>query len=114
NPSLSDFEVERAVVYIANESGASFDEPEVPAGDEAAEAQPADTAAAAPAPAAAPAAPQAEQAPEAEAAAPAAAPADQAAAIDPAGEKLYKSVCFACHAAGVANSPKLGDKEAWA
>ncbi|MDS1140294.1 c-type cytochrome [Pusillimonas sp. SM2304] len=117
NPSLSDFEVERAVVYIANQSGASFDEPKEPAGDDAAEAPPADTAAAAaPAPAAEPAAPQAEQAPaaEAEAAAPAAAPADQAAAIDPAGEKLYKSVCFACHAAGVANAPKLGDKAAWA
>ncbi|MGB6102562.1 MAG: c-type cytochrome, partial [Pusillimonas sp.] len=47
NPSLSDFEVERAVVYIANQSGASYDEPKEPAGDEAAdEAKPAETAAA--------------------------------------------------------------------
>src|SRR5690606_34442490 len=58
--------------------------------------------------------PQAEQAPASEAPA-AAAPATQAAAdtIDPAGEKLYKAVCFACHATGVANAPKLGDKAAW-
>src|SRR5690606_10545124 len=116
NPSLSDFEIERAVVYIANQSGASFDEPEEPAADAPAEeAKPAEAAAPA-APAAAPA-PQADQ--PAQAAAPAAeeakaeAPAEQAAAIDPAGEKLYKSVCFACHAAGVANAPKLGDKAAW-
>ena len=44
----------------------------------------------------------------------AAAPApQQTAAVDPAGEKLYKSVCFACHATGVANAPKFGDKAAW-
>src|SRR3546814_7953844 len=45
NPSLSDFEVERAVVYIANQSGASFEEPKEPAGDAAAdEAKPTETA----------------------------------------------------------------------
>lgn len=131
NPSLSDFEVERAVVYIANQSGASFDEPKEPAGDKAAEpaaaAAPAAATPAAPAPAAAapaaasaaPAATAAAPAPQAEAAAPkaeAAAPAaaETAAAIDPAGEKLYKSVCFACHSSGVAGAPKTGDKAAWA
>ncbi|MGB3290526.1 MAG: copper-containing nitrite reductase [Burkholderiaceae bacterium] len=31
----------------------------------------------------------------------------------PAGEKLYKSACIACHSTGVANAPKLGDKAAW-
>ncbi|NYT85061.1 c-type cytochrome [Pollutimonas harenae] len=118
NPSLDDFEVERAVVYIANQSGASFEEPKEPAGDApAADAKPAEAAAAAAAQAAPTEAPAA-AAPAAEApAAPAAkaeAPAEQAAAIDPAGEKLYKSVCFACHAAGVANAPKFGDKAAWA
>ncbi|MFM9887622.1 MAG: c-type cytochrome [Burkholderiales bacterium] len=30
------------------------------------------------------------------------------------GEAVYKTVCLACHAAGVANAPKLGDKAAWA
>ncbi|SRR5690606_17734483 len=33
---------------------------------------------------------------------------------NPAGEKLYKSACIACHAAGVAGAPKVGDKAAWA
>ncbi|WP_197420727.1 c-type cytochrome, partial [Bordetella pseudohinzii] len=48
------------------------------------------------------------------AAAPAAAAPAPAAAVNPAGEKLYKSTCFACHATGVANAPKFGDKAAWA
>jgi cytochrome c5 len=30
------------------------------------------------------------------------------------GEQIYKSVCSACHDAGVANAPKFGDKAAWA
>ena len=29
-------------------------------------------------------------------------------------EETYKSACSACHDAGVANAPKLGDKAAWA
>src|SRR5690606_13847066 len=107
NPSLSDFEVARAVVYIANKSGASFEEPKEPAeegksGDAAkpaaataASAPAAATAAApaaaapataAPAPAAAPA--QAAEAKPEQSAPAAAAPATEAAAIDPAGEKL--------------------------
>ena len=40
-------------------------------------------------------------------------PADpQAATVD--GQKIYQASCQACHAAGVAGAPKLGDKEAWA
>ena len=31
-----------------------------------------------------------------------------------AGKGLYDTACMACHAAGVANAPKLGDKDAWA
>jgi cytochrome c5 len=30
------------------------------------------------------------------------------------GEAIYKQVCVACHAAGVAGAPKSGDKAAWA
>jgi cytochrome c5 len=30
------------------------------------------------------------------------------------GEQVYKEVCMVCHAAGVANAPKFGDKKAWA
>ncbi|MBQ2646770.1 MAG: cytochrome c5 family protein [Achromobacter sp.] len=114
NPTLSDFEVARAVVYMANKSGGSLPEPAAPAEEGAkkeADAAPAAPAAAAPAAAPAAAAPAA-AAPSAAAPAPAPAP-QQAAAVNPAGEKLYKSVCFACHATGVANAPKFGDKAAW-
>jgi cytochrome c5 len=31
-----------------------------------------------------------------------------------AGEEVYKGVCGACHAAGVAGAPKFGEKEPWA
>jgi len=30
------------------------------------------------------------------------------------GEEVYKAQCAACHAAGVAGAPKLGDQGAWA
>ncbi len=30
------------------------------------------------------------------------------------GKEIYDSVCFACHAQGIAGAPKFGDKEAWA
>ena len=30
------------------------------------------------------------------------------------GEEIVKEVCAACHVAGIANAPKLGDKAAWA
>jgi len=29
------------------------------------------------------------------------------------GEQVYKEVCAACHTAGVANAPKLGDRKVW-
>ncbi|OZI31765.1 cytochrome c5 family protein [Bordetella genomosp. 10] len=126
NPSLSDYEVARAVVYMANKSGGNLPEPQAPAPEggqgaapaasQPAQAQaqpqqaPAQTPPAAPATAAAAAAAPAQQA------APAAAqPPAQAAAqpVNPAGEKLYKSTCFACHGTGVAGAPKFGDKSAW-
>jgi len=36
----------------------------------------------------------------------------QTAAAD--GQKIYQASCQACHVAGVAGAPKLGDKAAWA
>jgi cytochrome c5 len=40
-------------------------------------------------------------------------PADtQTASVD--GQKIYQGSCQACHAAGVAGAPKMGDKDAWA
>ncbi len=30
------------------------------------------------------------------------------------GEAVYKATCAVCHATGVANAPKLGDRTAWA
>ena len=40
--------------------------------------------------------------------------ATQSADASQAGKALYQQVCQACHAAGVLNAPKFGDKEAWA
>jgi cytochrome c5 len=40
-------------------------------------------------------------------------PADPVAAVRD-GQTVYKTACFACHDAGVAGAPKLGDKAAWA
>lgn len=96
NPDLDDVEIKRAVVYMANKAGAKFDEPKAP------EAAPA--AAAAPAPEAAPAA----------AAPAAAAPAAEPAKVAVDGQKVFNASCAACHGAGVAGAPKLGDKAAWA
>jgi cytochrome c5 len=112
----SDFEIARAVVYMANNSGASFPEPAQPAAGAAAAASGA--AAAAPAGASDAGAAQAAAAMAAMASVPqAAAPAAggaQSADASQAGKALYQQVCQACHAAGVLNAPKFGDKDAWA
>lgn len=111
NPDLDDVEVARAVVFMANQSGAKFSEPEVKA------------------PAAAAAAPTTVEPPQS-AGAPVASATDPIAqttqaekALTPdagkkvsadAGKKLYESACAVCHGAGIAGAPKLGDKAAWA
>lgn len=114
NADLDNIEVARAVAYMANMAGAKFKEPEAPAN--AAPAAPANATANA-APPAAPAAPAAPA--MAAAAAPAAAtapaaPAAPATASADAGKTLFNSACIACHGAGIAGSPKFGDKAAWA
>ncbi|WP_349604409.1 c-type cytochrome [Cupriavidus sp. DF5525] len=85
----TDYELARAVVYMADAGGAKFPEPPAPAA----------------------AAPTTAAAPEAVAAPAAAAPAAASAEV---GKKVYEQVCAACHAAGVAGAPKFGDKAAWA
>jgi cytochrome c5 len=91
NPDLSDAEIQNAVAFMGNAAGAKF--------KETAAAAPAAVVAAAPA--------------VAGMAAPAIASAAPVAAVD-GGKKLYEAACVACHGAGIAGSPKFGDKAAWA
>lgn len=105
DPSITDEELSNAIVYMTGKAGHDLSsQVKAPAAAPAAQAAAPAEQAAAPAAAATPAAPAAQ------AAAPAAAA--PAAAVD--GEKVYKGICFSCHDVGVAGSPKLGDKAAWA
>ena len=109
---FQDVEIGRAVVYMTAAAGGKFAEPAVSA--------PVADAGIAAAPMAAAAVPAVPVPPAAVAvASPAAATAPVtsipvAAAGSGAGEALYKQACVACHATGVAGSPKFGDKAAWA
>jgi cytochrome c5 len=99
NPQLTNDEVARAVVFMANQSGATWKEPPIQA------AAPAQVAAA---PGAAMAA-----------AAPAAAGATGGAPAGAQGgggngKTVFEASCVACHGTGVAGAPKIGDKAAWA
>ncbi|WP_176049046.1 c-type cytochrome [Burkholderia sp. BCC1644] len=108
---VSDYEIARAIVYMANNDGANFPEPAAPAANAApaagaaASGADASNAQAAAAMAAIAAIPKAGEAP-------AAAPASADAAT--AGKALYSSTCVACHGAGVLGAPKFGSKEDWA
>ncbi len=106
---FSDFEIGRAVVYMANQAGGSLPEPKMPAPAAAAATDAAPAAAQPRRPRTTPAA-----APAAAATAVVAAAAPPAAAKSDAAPALYTNICSACHIAGVANAPKLGDKAAWA
>lgn len=107
NTTLDDLEVERAMVYMANEAGAGFAEPgdnqtETPAQQANAGEQKADSAA--------------DDSAETTATAAAGDNAIPAATEEQlaTGKKLYDAACFACHGSGVAGAPKFGDKDAWA
>jgi cytochrome c5 len=99
---LTDTEVARAVVFMANQAGANWKEPSPPPAQAGATTA---AAPATPAPAAASPPPAAGTPPPAAAATGPAAPAD--------GKKIYESTCVACHGAGIAGAPKFGDKGAW-
>ncbi|GAB3476970.1 c-type cytochrome [Polaromonas eurypsychrophila] len=99
---FEDAEIGRAVAHMGNAAGAKFAEP-----------QRAAAVATAPQGAAPAAAPSADVV-AALAAANKIAAAPVAAAATGAVPALYTQACAACHVAGVANAPKLGDKAAWA
>ena len=98
--SLTDDEVARAIVFMANQSGGKLKEPAAPkeAAKPAAPQQQAQGAPAEAKPAPAPAKP---------------APESKPAAGSAEGKAVYDKICFACHAQGLAGAPKLGDKTAW-
>ncbi|AOJ70606.1 MULTISPECIES: c-type cytochrome [Burkholderia] len=114
NPDdYSDYEIARAVVYMANQGGAKFAEPAQPAANAApasgaaagASDATAANAQAAAAMAAIAALPKPGEAPAAGA---------NAESSASAGKALYESTCQACHATGVLNAPKFGNKADWA
>lgn len=99
NADLSDTDIQSAVIYMTNASGASFKAPAVETTTAATVTVNTEV------PATLPVAPI-PVAPVATIVAPA--------VVADVGKKIYESACMACHAAGIAGAPKFGDKAAWA
>jgi cytochrome c5 len=101
NADLSDTDIQNAVIYMTNASGANFKAPVI----EAVATVPVAISKEVPAtPVIAPM--PAVSTPVPASVAPV--------VVADAGKKLYESACMACHAAGIAGAPKFGDKAAWA
>jgi cytochrome c5 len=100
DPSLTDEELARAIVFMANQSGGKLKEPAAP--QQVAKAETAKPQAAQP------------QAPKPQAKAEKAEPKPAATAAAANGKAVYDKTCVACHSTGVAGAPKPGDKQAWA
>ncbi len=122
----TDLEIARAVVYMADKAGATFEDPKSPLPGASAPA-PAANMAVLPAGAPLATATGGETPPSPAATASAArlamaASAPSVVAPEPArvaaptavAPALYGQVCQVCHAAGIAGAPKVGDKAAWA
>ncbi len=114
---FTDFEIGRAVVYMANKAGGKLAEPTPPVAGASAPAtitaasMAGPMTAAAPPPAATPLTAAASAATTVAVAATATPTPGAPAGAPPA---LYTQICGACHVAGVAGAPKFGDKAAWA
>lgn len=104
NPDLSDTEIANAVAYMANEAGANFTPPAAADEGQAEEAEAETETAASEENAAA----DVEKADEGKTDVAVADATDSK-----AGEKTYQAACAMCHAAGLMEAPKLGDKAAW-